>query len=118
MTKFEVGKTYQTRGGVAARVVAIRNAIHTEHPIVAIYGSHETIETYALDGCWRAGKSPSDMDLMIPKVPFSYTKWANVYPDHRVRAMHNTKHHADAYAEEGRIACVQVTIAGNEGDGL
>lgn len=115
-------KPIKTRDGRPARVVC-RDLKGVYPYIVAIlsdngngevpYTTRETGHQYA------EGNSSQDV-VSTPPPPtkkVSFTGWLNLYPTGSV-CVHDSKQTADRIASENRIACLQFSVHGVEGEGL
>ena len=115
--KIEPGKFYKTRDGRKVRIYAVdgENAFPVH---AALYeGGNWFIHDYTLDGKFDSTFSDSDLISEWPE-EMERTYWINVYEDSSVMGCWSTKEYADHHAEEGRIACVPVTIRFKAGDGI
>jgi YD repeat-containing protein len=122
--KFDATKPVQTRDGRAARIICTdREGGRSDGLIVALVdtGSQERAFYYDQDG---HGTCHESLDLVNVPVPCDVTFWLNIYPkgwmSNRapIGSFENSRLEADESAAPGRVACVQVTVKANEGDGL
>lgn len=119
--KFDPTKPVQTRNGKTARIVC--TDAEAPYTIVALIEGHSgDAFRYTTEGNLLMS-SPGSMDLINVPAKFTRELWVNIYPQEQkgftVRAAgHATRERADIKACSDRIACVKVTIEGQEGDGL
>lgn len=119
---------YQTRDGRPARVLCVDAA--GVYPVVALVkprgDSVEYPVSFSADGFfWCGGQTPSQQDLIPVPAKFCATRWFNVYlgPGNiLVDGGFVNRSLADGQQKTAscyrRIACVEITIEGCEGDGL
>lgn len=96
----------------------LRADLKSSDPIVAIIScpdGREMASTFGADGKLYGHKN-SEIDLMLTKRKFHYERWANVHKDDAYVFFNRAT--ADFHAGPDRIACVPITIEGEEGDGL
>ena len=60
----------------------------------------------------------SIMDLIEVRPRIQRKVWINVYPDRVSGNTHQTKEEADIYAKLDRVACLEITLDYEEGEGL
>jgi hypothetical protein len=110
MTAFQVGQTYKTRDGHAARVVA--TDMKGPQPIVALMdcAAMEVVIFCSHDGrYYHAGDSEWDL---LPPEPAAQYVWLNVYADGGLplpRAW-RSRYGADEMAADNRIGCIKVKL--------
>lgn len=67
-TKFEIGKTYYTRGGRPVEIIAT-DAGPLQFPLGGCYKDDETISTWRADGHYYGAAAKSIHDLLLPVEP-------------------------------------------------
>lgn len=108
---------YQMRNGRSVRILAVD--LEGPYPVAAVcvpQWSQYVVERFTSTGQLQQGQS-SNLDIILKPQPFKYERWVNVYeqgPSHP----YTSRWYADDCATKERIACVKITIEGNEGDGL
>ncbi len=113
--KFDPKKPVQTRDGKPVRIVCTDAS--GPYPIVAIIEEQRgDAYRYTAEGDLHLGHE-TGLDLLNVPEKFSRKVWVNVYPNRRT-AGHATRERADRKACPDRIACIEITIEGQEGDGL
>ena len=122
--KFEVGKTYKTRGGQKALVLFINLKNNRAKQMQGLCfeedGSSSAMAWY-IDGRYLKDR-PINYDLMPPEPEKKVIKrWFNIYPSGALEVFHS-KQSAD-YAATGsrptkRVACVCREIEYYDGEGL
>lgn len=127
MSKLDFSKPITTRDGRAVRILCtdlVRKQdrrVETE-TIVAIVGG-EVMEYYA-DGVWSRNGVHPEHNLINPRPRVKRTVFLNVYPESDVVeytvCAHLSKEKADkaAMGTTKRLACVEVSIDCDEGEGL
>jgi hypothetical protein len=112
-------KRYRTRSGSEARIYATDAG-----GLYSVHGAWKSSSVEWISCSWtREGaedeKWNCDSDLIEARPRIKRTFWVNVRSDDvsPVHA-HSKKEHADRGAETNRIACVEVTIDCEEGEGL
>ena len=111
----DINKKYRTRNGREVRIYATDAG--GQWPI------HGAVK-YDLYDCWlekswdENGDSPyQECNLVEAKPRIKQKVWVNVYPDHCLGAYHE-KRHADEMAAPHRLACIEIGIDCEEGEGL
>lgn len=117
MPRIEMGKTYRTRDGKPARVIAV-DRVSLQHPVLALVktsATEEHVYSYTTDGkyAWTIETS-HDLIEVKPEI----TGWVNIYKvgTDNWYAFKKTREDADGHARAERIACIPITF--REGDGL
>jgi hypothetical protein len=110
-------KKYRTRDGRNVRILAT-DLKDSECPVVVAIeqGERETVLSLTADGR-RFFRIDSDRDLIEVKPRIQRTVWINLYNLYTGGA-YPTRAMADAEAMGGRLACVEVNIDCEEGEGL
>lgn len=121
--KFDPTKPVQTRDGRKARIICTdMRACNSAYSIIALVTEEDGNEIpYHLmtDGRRSAQHNfLSNNDLVNTPETFERTIWVNISKIDGHSSSHATRKLADLAAWGDRIACVQVTIRGNVGDGL
>ena len=112
------GKQYRTRGGHEVRIYATDG--ETAYPIhgaIKDNGEWEST-TWTADGLIYENKPDNDLDLVEVKPRIKHTLWLNIYPDNAGSYLYNTRVEANNAACKDRVACVQIDIDVEEGEGL
>ena len=109
-------KTYRTRDGREVRIYATDG-----YPSLTVHGAIKLEDGWEIVA-WRSdgrlgGYAESDSDLIEVKPRIKCDVWVNVYHGGIVNVRY-TKADADDDATSDRIACVQLTIDCEEGEGL
>lgn len=105
----DLTKPVQTRDGRRVKIYAMDGAPHS-----LIHAAK------LVDGGWEAFGTDGS-DLMNVPAPIDRTAWVNVYRSGAGPSdceCFKSKDLADRHASPTRIACIQIQIKGNEGDGL
>ena len=109
-------KQYKTRSGLPVRIYATDGG--GDYPI---HGGLPCGE-YWIMTCWtNEGKSVShsqpELDLIEVKPRIQHKLWHNIYRD-KVSSGYKTLEDAQLWRAEGCIACIQIPIDCEEGEGL
>lgn len=109
-------KQYRTRDGREVRIYATDG-----YPSLTVHGAIKLEDGWEIVA-WRSdgrlgGYAESDSDLIEVKPRIKCDVWVNVYHGGIVNVRY-TKADADDDATSDRIACVQLTIDCEEGEGL
>jgi hypothetical protein len=112
-----MNRKYKTRDGRNVRILAtdIKDRRYPVTAAVEISGV-EYIKLYTADGHYAYNEESED-DLIEVKPRIQRTYWMNVY-EHHISEAFTTKGSADRYAHEDRLACVEVNIDCEVGQGL
>lgn len=111
-------KKYQTRDGHDVRLICIDETVEPTYPVIGIIANKDRPFSWTKDGLYYDGE-PSAYDLVEVKEEKTLDfGWINIYPNNILGFSYATKEHADEHAEEGRLACVQISVKYKEGDGL
>lgn len=108
-------KTYKTRSGDDVRIYAVDG--DEEMPVHgAILTKHGwKVSSWARDGKWCPNMTDAvDLIEVLPRIQREV--WVNVYP--KCSSIHHSKGEADDVAALHRIACVELMIDCEEGEGL
>jgi hypothetical protein len=116
--KLDFSKPIQTRKGEPVRVLT-RDRV-SAWPVVALVteGATEHLYSYKSDGRFTES-GETDSDLVNVKQRIKKSVWINLY--NRANASgctHDTRGEADRDAMHGRVACLEVLIDCEEGQGL
>jgi len=109
--QIEAGKTYRTRNGSKARILAtdINNAHYPVCAAVTEVFGNESVRIYPADGRYFSICGESTFDLVSEwREPVKVSGWVNVYAGDRTSSIWDVRAEADAHAFEGRLACVYV----------
>ena len=108
-------KKYKTRDGKEVRIYATDGCCkYTVHGAVLEEGSWHA-ETWSADGKYY--EYSMDYDLVEVKSRIKRNGWVNVYSNAET-GFYNSKENADNVACGSRLACVEVNIECEEGEGL
>lgn len=112
-------KKYRTRDGRPVRVLA--TDARGDQPVVGLVWNieqdKEAVMRWSIDGLWSPLSDEIELDLIEVKPRIKRTYWANVYRSHD--CLHSSRKEADEKAQaDSRLACVQITIDCEEGEGL
>lgn len=113
----DINKKYRTRSDKNVRIYAVDGS-----KPYSVHGAMEEAKDSWCPRSWTAkGKfhrySNNPNDLVEVKPRITQKGWVNVYPDH-FKGAYETKEHADEMAAPHRIACVEIGIDCEEGEGL
>lgn len=109
-------KKYTTRSGLPVEIYATdRGGINPVHGAVFNCGAWRP-ESWTSTGVAIIGRE-NPIDLIEVKPRIQITAWVNVYSDGVVGA-HRTRKRADEFASPHRVACLEITIDCEEGEGL
>lgn len=114
----DITKSYRTRDGREVRIYAVDG--DDDYPI---HGARQDAPSKWISTCWAVNgffytgdrKDPSD--LIEVREKHTRTVWINIY-QHYSQGNFLAKDLADEYAESGRIACIQIELTYEEGEGL
>jgi hypothetical protein len=118
---FDVSKPVQTRGGKPARIVATDYKAGRGYTILAVImeSDREYAFSYLPDGRFSSDGREEDNDLVNVPQRIRKSMWLNIYNRNDVSACaHSSKELADRESMYGRVACVEVKIDCEEGQGL
>lgn len=121
--KIELGKDYTTRDGRPVRVLCVdRVGIQPVVALVRLENGEEIPLSFSSDGQF-IDSSRVETDLIPVPRKFSFKRWVNVHqvagvPVDSCGSAYNSRIAADRTATPTRIACIEITIEGREGDGL
>lgn len=107
-------KPIQTKDGRKAELLkTLKNDVVKWPHVVYVDGVNYDYITHAKD----SGETNTSTELENAPERFSFERWVNVYPDGRVYDFggSTSRAAADRVADNSRIACIRVTIAGNVG---
>ncbi len=114
----QMGREYQTRDGRPVRVLCVDYDHPLGFPVVALTKNRksEMLGVYRADGT----RDEESADLIPVPRKFSFKGWVNICRFEKAITLSTftSRHGADRYATENRIACIEVEISGKEGDGL
>lgn len=109
-------KQYTTRSGLPVEIyVTDRGGVYPVHGVV-LEGDTWCPRSWTSEGNLIAGHL-TDFDLIEVKPRIQLTAWINVY-DWGEFAIHYSREDADEYASPQRIACIEIKIDYEEGEGL
>ena len=109
-------KQYTTRSGLPVRIYATDcGDDYPVHGATCISGLWY-VRSWAKDGSCVAGNE-CDLDLIEVKPRIKRTAWINVYASGEA-AVHSSRECADEFASPRRIACIEIEIDCEEGEGL
>jgi hypothetical protein len=117
--KIDFSKPIQTRHGKPARIVC--RDLKGSYAVVAIVdnGEEEIPFRYTSEGLFFNRDMPHDYDLVNVKHRIKRSVWINLYHRNGMTGVtHDTKEQADEGSMGSRIACVEVLIDCEEGQGL
>ena len=105
MTKIEAGKTYQTRNGLSARILATdKKGVHSIAGLITQANGDEIWYSWREDGTSLAlGKG--DFDLIIP--PELKSMWINWYYNGLGENL-SSREKADRYSQTGRTHVLEI----------
>lgn len=112
-------KQYKTRSGFPVEIYATdRGGKYPVHGAICSEGVWHLL-SWTKGGCFVAAGNEGKLDLVEVKPRIQLIEWFNVYRD-RIGCGHKTRAEADASATLGghRVACIQIPIDCEEGDGL
>ena len=109
-------KQYKTRSGLPVRIYATDGG--GDYPV---HGGLPCGEHWIMT-CWtNEGKSVShsqpELDLIEVKPRIQLTEWFNIYRT-GTQGGYRSRELADTYADTARVACLEITIDCEEGEGL
>jgi hypothetical protein len=109
-------KKYRTRDGRDVRIYAMDH--NGDYPIIGatIDSGYPNTCSWKLNG-WAYDSVKSELDLVEVKPRIKRTVWLNIYAEYPTQ-VRESKEAANASASSTRIACVQVEIDCEEGEGL
>lgn len=119
-------KPVRTRDGREVRILCW-DRDHPTYPIVGLVrtpnGGPELSATWRADGVCSTSDAFNRVDDLVPyRRTVRVHGWLNVYPLDNIagrgRILHATRDNADAIAAQNRIACVEVDLEVEEGEGL
>ena len=110
-------KQYRTRDGREVRIYATDGGGDTVHGAVLYEGTYWRQHCWSLCGQYDINRE-SHLDLIEVKPRIKRTVWVNVYPLHVGFRTYEAKSDAIANRDHGCIACVELTIDCEEGEGL
>jgi len=114
----DINKQYKTRDGREVKVYAVDGGgSEPVHGAIKVGINRWDIFKWHADGSYLA-KSGSDADLVEVKPRIQISCWINVYPEGGLSISHKTKELADAVGSTNRLACVEIKIDCEEGEGL
>ena len=109
-------KQYTTRSGLPVEIYATdRGGIYSVHGAVFEEGVWSPI-SWTSEGNVLAGQL-DDFDIIEVKPRIQRKVWVNVYKD-GVSLVHRTRKRADKFSSPHRIACIEIEINCEEGEGL
>lgn len=114
----DITKTYRTRDGREVRIYAVDGGGE-----YYIHGAHHNYDDIWISACWtvngffHTGDRKDPSDLIEVREKHTRTVWINIY-QHYSQGNFLAKDLADEYAESGRIACIQIELTYEEGEGL
>lgn len=124
MEKFNYSECVSEHDGYAVtkdgrKVRLLCNDAGSGYSIVGLLGEDKQPFLFARDGS-HLRDSESTMDLFTPSKRIKRSYWVNVYgiSSASVSRLYKTKNIADGYAGSARLACVEVKIECEEGEGL
>ena len=109
----------KTRSGL--EVTIFTTQARGRYPIVGAIHSEESDDPqcWAPNGRFYGDDEDSQLDLITTPQKYKQTFWVNAYPGDRWDiCLHRDKKRADNFANKGRIACKEITIEFEEGQGL
>lgn len=114
----DITKQYRTREGYEVRLYA--DNCGGDFPIHGAYREHNLwrMNTWTIKGLYWNHDEESEYDLVEVKSRIKRTYWLNVYPEARGATILTSRENADKYCIARRIACVEVEIDCEEGEGL
>jgi hypothetical protein len=118
---FDVSKPVQTRSGKPARIVATDYKVGNGYTILAIVeeGDREYAFSYLPDGRFSSAGREEDLDLVNVPQRIKKSMWLNIYRRNQISAgAHDSREQANRDAAFDRVACVEVLIDCEEGQGL
>ena len=110
--KIDINKKYRTESGLEVVLYTTEGRDKT-HPVIGeiiINSDKSFLNMWTLQG-------HGECNLVEVKPRIKLTAWANVYPSGDI-GTHRTRDIADSGALADRVACVQVEIDCEEGEGL
>jgi hypothetical protein len=123
----DITKNYKTKDGREIRIYSMEaGGNYPIHGAILLSpGNSWSPQSWTSEGNSLAGDRGmgGSTDLVEVKTYIRYSIWVNIYestihPDDCPISPHNSKSLADYCAREGRVACVEVIIDCEEGDGL
>lgn len=115
----DITKTYQTRDGRPVELYMIRNeGVYPVHG--AIFDHTEwVVDSWTSEGAHVFNRR-DDTDLVEVKPRITKTYWANIYDGSQPYGsrLHKTRQKADELADDSRLACIEIKIDCEEGEGL
>lgn len=119
MPKIEMEKKYKTLDGAPVRLLCVDRK-HDSYPVVGLIRRKEVDvqSSWTIHGSCSASSIYSHNDDLIedkPRVQRNF--WVNVYPE-KLCCLHDTKEDADKNRSINRIACIEVKIDCEYGEGL
>jgi hypothetical protein len=112
-----IDKTYKTKCGYEVKIYAIY-----ENQTSGVHGAYFQhgmwcATTWKLSGFYLISEQKHDLNLVEVKPRIKRTFWVNLYSDNRVGLYYSRKS-ADAFTLSERLACREIHIDCEEGEGL
>ena len=117
--KLDTTKPVQTRGGLKAEIIrtGINDGAYSIAALITLDNGREQVLTFTDNGaCNQLGLLKS-FDLVNVPEKRTVKTWVNIYDDGSVYA-NLTKGTSDMISGVGRVACKEITIEFNVGEGL
>jgi hypothetical protein len=112
-------KTYRTKGGHPVKIFMTDNK--GDYAVVGAYqyedGEWEP-STWTINGVYGLKYQDPDLDLIETKPRIKREGWVNVDANYTSSILCFDKREADYLSSPDRLACVQITIDCEEGEGL
>ena len=113
----DINKKYRTRDGHEVRIYATDGyGPYSVHGAVEPKTGVWILESWTTNGKTSC-KVDSSNDLVEAKPRITQEGWVNIYPDH-FKGAYETIEHAGEMAASDRIACIEIGIDCEEGEGL
>jgi hypothetical protein len=110
-----IDKKYETAGGREVIIYAIHDI--GRHPV---HGAYTECDVWLTESWTRQGMCSngySSFDLIEVKPRIKRTGWLNIYPGY-TSSLYDSRATAEVCAAHDRMACIEITIDCEEGEGL
>jgi hypothetical protein len=108
-------KKYKTRNGLPVELITVSGRGNLS--VVGYIGANTSVSSWFADGKFYIGAGDSGNDLIEVKEKRAEKFWLNLYPD-GCHAVHQSREDADDNAGPHRLACKEIELEYEEGEGL